>query len=71
MADFTTETAVQKEMARNIQSDEKQEPTTEITLLSKVIIHNQRTNKGLPRPEKLQEFVATKSVLHEMIKGIL
>ena len=37
-ADFSTETAGQKGLARNTQSDEKQGPTTNITLPSKAII---------------------------------
>ena len=36
----------------NIQSDEKQGPTTQITLPSKAIIQNQRTDKEIPRQEK-------------------
>ena len=37
-ADFSQETADKKGLARNIQSDEKQGPTTKITLPSKAII---------------------------------
>ena len=46
--------AGQKEVARNIQSDEKQGPTTKITILIEVIIQNQRTYKELPRQEKVK-----------------
>ena len=41
-------------MARNIQSDEKQGPTTKITIPIEVIIQNQRTYKELPRQEKVK-----------------
>ena len=37
-ADFSTKTAVQKRLARNIQSNEKQGPITRITLPSKAIV---------------------------------
>ena len=37
-ADFSKETAGKKELARSIQSDEKQGPTTKITLSSKAVI---------------------------------
>ena len=37
-ADFSKETAGKKELARSIQSDEKQGPTTKMTLSSETII---------------------------------
>ena len=37
-ADFSKETAGKKELARSIQSDEKQGPTTKMTLSSEAII---------------------------------
>ena len=39
-------------MARNIQSDEKQGPTTLITVSSKAVIQNGRADKVLPRQGK-------------------
>ena len=41
-----------KGLARSIQSDEKQGLTSKITLSSKAIIWNQRTDKMLPRQDK-------------------
>ena len=48
-------------MARNIQSSEKQGPTTEFILHSKAISYNWRTCKELPRQE------AAKGVHHHQI----
>ena len=56
-------------MARNIQSDEKQGPTTKITLPRKAIIQNQRTDKELLRQEKAKEFISTRPVLYEMLES--
>ena len=44
--------ARQKELARNIQSDEKQVPIAKIILPSKTIIENWRGEKEFPRQEK-------------------
>ena len=44
--------AGQKGLEWNIQSDEKQGPTTKIILPSKGIIQNRKTGKELPRQEK-------------------
>ena len=46
-------TAVQKGLARNIQSDEEQGPTAKIALPSKDTTQNGRANKELPRQEKI------------------
>ena len=63
------------EWQKNTQSDEKQGPATKITLPSKAIIQNQKTDNKLPRPKekkkKLKEFITIKPVLQEMLKGFL
>ena len=59
-ADFSMD---QKRLAGNIQNDEKQWSTTKITLLSKAIIQNQRTDKKPPDKTKLKEFIKIKPVL--------
>ena len=46
---FSTETLQTKKDWYEILSDEKQRPTTKITLTSKAIMSNQWTDKELPR----------------------
>ena len=42
-----------------------------ITLSSKAIIQNGRADKVFPRQDKLKEFIITKPLLHEMLKGLI
>ena len=56
-------------MARNIQSDEKQGPTTKITLTSQAIIQIQRTDKGFPRQEKAEGVHHHQTSITRNIKG--
>ena len=56
---------------RSIQSDEKQGPTIKITPSSKAIISNGRADKVLPRQGKVREFISTKPLLYEMLKGLI
>ena len=51
-ADSSKETAGKKGLAKSIQSVEKQEPASKITLSSKAIIWNRRADKLLPRQGK-------------------
>ena len=60
-----------KELARQIQSHEKQRPTAKIVLPSRTIIYNRRADKELPRQEKLKEFIITKPLLYETLKGLI
>ena len=62
--------ASQKGLAQNIQSDEKQEATTKVTLLHKAIIQNWDI-KSFSDKKKLKEFITTKPVLQEMLKELL
>ena len=48
-ADFSKEPCRKKGLERSIQSHERQAPITKITLSSKAIIYNRRTDKVLPR----------------------
>ena len=63
--------AGQKELAQNIQSDEKQGPTTKITLPSKAIIQNGRTDKVLPRQGNAKRVHHHQAILYEMIKRLI
>ena len=57
-------------MARNIQSDEKQGPTKEIILPNNAVIQNLKYMYGTcQRRKSLKEFITTKAVLYEMLKG--
>ena len=58
-------------MARNIQSDEKQGPTTKISLPSKAIIQNLRTDKVFLRQEKAKGVNYHLNNIYEMLKGLL
>ena len=61
-------------MARNIQSHEKQGPTTKNTLPSKAIVSFRIIEgqiKNFPEKKKLEEFIITPTVLYEMLKGLL
>ena len=59
-ADVSTETLqARREVARHIQRDEKQGPTTKIPLHNKAILYNQRTDEELTDKKKLKEFITT------------
>ena len=57
-------------MARTIQSDEKQRPTTKITLPSKGI-RIEAQIKSFPDKKILKEVIITKPLLHEMLRGFI
>ena len=57
-------------MAINIQSDEKQRPTPKITLLSKAKFRIKEQIKSFPDEKKLKEFITTKLLLYEILKGL-
>ena len=57
-------------MARNIQSHE-QGPIAKIALSSKATIKIEEQIKSFPDKKKLKEFIITKSLLHEMLKGLI
>ena len=52
----------------SIQSDEKQGPTTKIT--AKLTFRIEGQIKCFPDKIKLKEFIVTKTLLYEMLKGI-
>ena len=56
-------------MARNIQSNETQGPTAKIALPSKAIIRIKSQIKRFPGKKKLKEFIITKPLSYEMLKG--
>ena len=58
-------------MARNIQCHEKQGPTAKIALPSKVSFGIEGQIKSVPDKKKLKEFIITKPLLYEMLKGLI
>ena len=58
-------------MARNIQSHEKQGPTAKIALPSEICFRIKAQIKSFPGKKKLKEFIITKSLLREMLKGLI
>ena len=58
-------------MARNNQSHEKQEPTAKIALPTKLSFRIEGQIKCFPDKEKLKEFIITKPLLYEMLKGLI
>ena len=56
-------------LERNNQSYERQGPTSKITLRSKAIIEDGRADKCFP--DKIKEFIITKPLLYEMLKGLI
>ena len=63
--------AGKKGLARSIQSDEKQGPVTKITLSSTLSFRLEGQIKSFPDKVKLKEFVITKALLHEILKGLI
>ena len=57
-----------KGLENKYSKSERQGPTSKITLFSKAIIKNGRSDKVLPRQGKLKEFTITKPLLYEMLK---
>ena len=57
-------------MAWYIWSDEREEPATKNTLSSKTLIQIWEV-KSFPDKQKLKEFSITKSVLRQMLTGLL
>jgi len=49
-------------------SVERKKSAARNTLSSKAIIQNKRTDKELPRKQKLKEFMSTKPALQEVLK---
>ena len=60
-----------KGLARNIQSDEKQGLKPKLLYLAKLSFRMDGQIKSFPDKKKLKEFITTKPVLHEMLKGLL
>ena len=60
-----------KGLATSIQSDEKQVPTTWITLSAKLSFRMEGQIKCFQDKVKLKEFIITKPLLYEMLKGII
>ena len=58
-------------MERSIQSHESQGPTSKITVSSKAVIKNGGQTKWSPDKVKLKEFIITKPLLYEMLKGLI
>ena len=56
---------------RNIQSNEKQGPTTKNVLPSKVINRIEGRIKSFPVEKILKEFIITKPLLYEMLKELI
>ena len=54
-----------------MQSNKKQETTDKTAVFSKDIIKTERKIKNVPDKKKVKEFITTKPVLHEMLKGPL
>ena len=57
-------------MARNIQSHEKPGPTAKIALPEKILFTIIGQIKSFPEKKKLKEFIVTKPLLNEMLKGL-
>ena len=71
-ADFSKRNfACQKGLARNIKIHEKWGPTAKIALPSKAIIRIKSQIKRFPGKKKLKEFIFTKLLLYEMLKGLI
>ena len=68
-ADFSKKTlAGKKRLARSIQSDEKQGPTTRLLDPAKLSFRMEGQKKCFPDKVKLKEFIITKSFLHKILK---
>ena len=57
-------------MAKNIQSHEKQGPTTKIALSSNIPFRIKGQIKSFPDKNKIKEFTIAKTLLYEMLKGL-
>ena len=55
----------------NIQSHQKQGPRAKIAVPSKAIIKIEGQIKSFPDKKKLKEFIITKPLLYEMLKGVI
>ena len=58
-------------MARNIQSHEKQGPTAKIALPAQISFRIEGQKKSFPDKKELKEFIITKPLLYEMLKGLI
>ena len=58
-------------LPRSIQSDKKQGLTTKIALPAKLSLRIEGQLKSFPDKKMLKEFITTKPVLYEMLKGLL
>ena len=70
-ADFSKNLAGKKGLERSIQSHERQGPTSKIALSSKAIFRMEGKIKCFSDKVKLKEFILTKSLLYEMLKGLI
>ena len=68
---FQRNVAGKKRLEGSIQIHEKQGPTSQITLSSRAVIDNGRQIKCFPGTVKLKEFIITKLLLYEMLKGLI
>ena len=60
-----------KELERSIQSNERQRPMSQTTLSSKLSFRMEGQIKCFPDKVKLKEFIITKPLLYEMLKGLI
>ena len=60
-----------KELERGIQSHEKQGPTSKIALSSKASFRMEGQIKCFPDKVKLKDFIITKPLLYEKLKGLI
>ena len=58
-------------MATNIQSYEKQGPTAKITLPRKLSFRIEGQIHSFPDKKKLKEFIITKPLIYEILKGLI
>ena len=58
-------------MAGYTKSDEREKPTTQITVPSKDLIQYDREIKSFTDKQKLREFSTTKPALQQILKDIL
>ena len=70
-ADFSKETAGYKGLARSIQNDEKQGLQPRLLYPAKLSFRMEGQIKCFPDRVKVKEFIITKPLLYEMLKGFI
>ena len=58
-------------MARNIQSHEKPGPTAKLLYPAKISFRIKEQIKSFPDKKNLKEFIITRPLLYEMLKGLI